>query len=60
MCALGAAIRGLERLEDLVLEHVGGALVELVVRSAHARQRERKLVDRHRKIVQQLGARIVG
>ena len=35
-------------LKICILHHVGRLLVELVVRSPHARERQRKLVDRHR------------
>ena len=57
---LRAAVGDLDGAEQLLLELVGGALVEQLVGGAERRQRHADLVDRVREVVEQLDPRFLG
>jgi hypothetical protein len=52
--ALRAAVRGLDAPEQLLLEPVGAALVEQLVRRAERGERHRDVIDRLGDVVEQV------
>jgi hypothetical protein len=60
MDALRAAVGRLDRLEELIFEPTGRVLVEVLVRLAQKRQRDRDLIRRRGEGVEHLLSRLGG